>query len=103
MLVILKVALSDVLLHDSNLPVPLPPLQANLIWSLENSIMMDELVAYTPHTGLSYEADNGKVYNLLNKDLSVNNATTSITRHQQRRDGSSDYLNLLTHNIGSSN
>ena len=46
-----KVALSYVVRDDLTSLVPLPPFQLNLIWSLENSSMMDELVAYTPHTG----------------------------------------------------
>ena len=46
-----KVALYYVVRDDLTSPVPLTPLQPNLIWSLENSSMMDELVAYTPHTG----------------------------------------------------
>ena len=64
--------------------------------------MMDELVAYTPQTGLSYEAYNAQVYNLLSKALTGTNAMTLITRHQRQRDGRSSYVKLLTHNIGSS-
>ena len=64
---------------------------------------MDKLVAYTPHTGPSYEADNTQVYNLLDKSLAGTNAMTSITRHQRRRDGSLAYLDLVTHNMGSAN
>ena len=60
---------------------------------------MDELSAYMPHTGPSYEADNVKVYNLLAKALSGTNAMTSITRHQQQRDGRPADLDLFIHNM----
>ena len=63
---------------------------------------MDELIAFTPHTGPSYKADNAQVYNLLAKDLSGTNTMNSITRHQRQRYGWSVYLDLVTHNIGSS-
>ena len=102
MLVVSKVAISYVVQDDPNSHVPLPPLQPNLICSLENFIIMDELVAYTPHTSLSYEADNAQVYNLFAKYLSGNNSITSITRHQRQRYGRSVFLDLVTHNIGSS-
>ena len=64
--------------------------------------MMDELVAYTPHTGPSYEADNAQLYNLLAKALTGTNDLTSIIRHQRRRDGRLVYLDLVTHGMGSS-
>ena len=65
--------------------------------------MMDELVAYTPHTGPSYEPDNAQVYNLLSNSLVGTNVMNSITRHQRRRYGRSAYLDLVTHNMGSEN
>ena len=64
---------------------------------------MDELATYTPHTGPSYEADNVQVYNLLYKALAGTNDMTLITRHQRRRDGRSEYLDLVTHNMGAEN
>ena len=65
--------------------------------------MMDEVVAYKPHTGPSYEADNMQVYNLLAKALAGTNTMNSITRHQRRKDLQSEYLDLVTHNIRSEN
>ena len=62
---------------------------------------MDELVAYTPHTGPSYEEDNVQVYNLLAKSLARTNDMTSITSHHRRRYGRSAYLDLVTYNMGS--
>ena len=96
-----KVALSYIFLDDPNSPVPLPTLQPNLIWSLENSITMDKLVAYTPHTGPEYEADNAQVYNLLANSLEGTITMTSITRHKRQRDVRSAYLDLFTQNTGS--
>ena len=100
-LVVLKVVLSYVVRVDPTSPVPLPPLQPNLIWSLKKSIMMDELVAYTPHKGPSYEEDNAQVYNLLAKALAGTNNTTLITRHHRWRNRRSAYLELVTNNMGS--
>ena len=95
-----KVVLSYVVRDYLISPVLPTPLQPNLIWSLGNYSMMDELVAYTPHTGPSYESDNVQVYNLLYKALAGTNDMTLITRHQRRRDGRSEYLDLVTHNMG---
>ena len=64
---------------------------------------MDELSAYMPHTGPSYEADNVQLYNLLDNSLAGTNSMTSITRQQLQRDGRSEYLGLVTHNMGSKN
>ena len=96
-----QVALSYVVRYEPTSPVTVPSLQTNLIWSIENSIMMDELVDFTPHTGLSYEADNAQVYNLLAKSLVVTNFMTSITRHKRQRYEGSAHLDLVTHNVGS--
>ena len=96
-----KVELFYVIRYALNSPVPLPPLQPKIIRSLEKSIMMDELVSYNTHTGPQYKADNAQVYNLLDKALSGTNATTSITRHQRQIYVRSEYLDLVTHNIGS--
>ena len=57
---VLKVALYYVVQDEPTSPVPLPPLQPKIIWSLEKSIMMGDLVDYTTHTGPSYEAENEK-------------------------------------------
>ena len=86
MLGLSKVALSYVVRYSSTSPVLLPSLNPNLIWSLEKSCVVDELVAYMPNIGPSYEADNAQVYNLLAKSLSGTNSMTSITRHQRWRD-----------------
>ena len=102
MLGVLKVEISYVVRYEPTSPVPLPLLQPKLILSLENSSMMDELVAYTPHTGPSYEADNAQVFNLLDKALARTNAMNSITRREIRRHGRLAYLDLVTHNMGSS-
>ena len=51
MLGLSKVGLYYVIQYYPTSPIMLPPLQPNLIWSLETSVMTDELVAYTPHTG----------------------------------------------------
>ena len=103
MLGVSKVVIYYVVGDEPTSPISLPPLQPNLIWSLENSRMMDELAAYTPHTGPSYESDNAQVYNLLDKALSGTNSIDSITRHQRRRDGRSVYLDIVTHNMGLEN
>ena len=63
--------------------------------------MMEELVAYTPHTGPSYEADNAQVYSLFFKSLVGTNSMYLITRHNLRRYGRSAYLDLVTQNSGS--
>ena len=96
-----KVALSYIVRYEPTPPDTLPLLQENLIWSLGNSSTMDELVAYTPHTGPSYEEDNVQVYNLLAKSLARTNDMTSITSHHCRRYGRSAYLDLVTYNMGS--
>ena len=100
MLGVLKVEISYLLQYDPTSPVTLQPLHPNLILPLENSITMDELFAYTPHIGPSYEADNAQVYSLSAQALTGTNTMTSIKRHKQRRDGRSEYLDLVTHNMG---
>ena len=96
-----KIVLSYVVRDDPISPVPLPPLQPNLICSFEKSSTTDELIAYTPNTGPSYEADNAQVYNVFSKALAETNDMTSITRHQKWRDKRSAYLDLVTPNMSS--
>ena len=100
MLGVLKVEISYLLQYDLTSPVTLQPLHPNRIWPVENSSTVDELVAYTPNIGPSYTVDNAGVYSLLVTTLTGTNTTTSIKRHKQRRDGSSEYLKLVTHDMG---
>ena len=57
--------------------------------------MMEELVMYTPHTGLAYESDNARVYTLLSATLSGASFVASITRYQRNRNGWEDISVLL--------
>jgi len=62
---------------------------------------MDELIAFTPHSGPNYEADNARLFGILQKALSGTASMASITRFQRRRNGREAFLALVTHNLGS--
>ena len=60
---------------------------------------MEELIAYTPHTGPGFNADNTQLYSLLATHLG--SAMASITQYQRRRNGRGAYMDLVTHYKGS--
>jgi len=64
--------------------------------------MMGELIAYTPHFGPSFQADNARVsYSLLVKALAGSSALASTFRHQSKRYGRGAYLDLVMHHLSS--
>ena len=98
-----KVALAY-LVRKTNPPADLPDLiggNAGKPWSRPHESLMEELVAYTPHLGPAYNADNAQLYNLLSAHLGNSSAMASITRHARRRDGRGAYNDLVTHHMGS--
>ena len=96
------VALSYIIRDNTTPPEVLPALLAKKPWPAGHSSVMEELVKYTSHEGPSYDADNVAVFRILSNALSGMSAMTSITRHQRTRNGRDDYLDLVTHNMGSS-
>lgn len=99
MLGVNKVSLAYVIREESIIPVSLPALQQNKPWGRENDDLMNELIAYTPHSGPAYQADNARVYNLLVNALAGTSALASTTRHQNKRDGRGAYLDLVLHHL----
>ena len=98
-----KVALAY-LVRKTNPPENLPDLiggGAGKPWCSEHESLMEELVAYTPHSGPAYNADNAQLYNLLSAHLGNTSAMASVTRHARRRDSRAAYNDLVTHNMGS--
>ena len=96
-----KVALSYVIREGTVVPVTPPALAQDKPWSVENEDMMEELIAYTPHSGPSFQADNARVYSLLVKALAGSSALASTSRHQSKRDGRGAYLDLVMHHLSS--
>jgi len=96
-----KVALSYVICESTVVPVTLPELKPNKPWSIEHNSMMEELIAYSPHSGPAYEADNARVYNLLVSHLAGITALGSTSRWQKSRNGRGAYLDLMMHNMSS--
>ena len=76
-----KIALSYIVRDEEYTPNPLPNLATGKTWGLPHRNMMEELVAYVPLSGPSYEADNARVYTLLVKHLAGSSAIVSTTRH----------------------
>lgn len=100
MLGVTKVSLAYVIREEGVVrPVVLPALQAGKPWGRDNEDLMGELIAYTPHSGPAYQADNARVYNLLVNALAGTSALASTTRHQNRRDGRGAYLDLVMHHL----
>ena len=103
-----KVPLAYVI-RDNVTPVnPLPPLIDNVQgittakpWSEQHESLMEELIAFLPHTGPGYLADNAQLFNLLATQLGNTSAMASITQYQRRRDGRGAYKDLVTHYMGS--
>ena len=58
---------------------------------------MEELIAFLPHTGPGYLADNAQLFNLLATQLGNTSAMASITQYQRRQDGRAAYRDLVTH------
>ena len=89
---------------DRNPPEMLPELIGGNVprpWSEQHRSLMEELIAFTPHSGPAYDADNAQLYNLLSTHLGNTTAMASITRHGRRRDGRGAYKDLVTHHMGS--
>ena len=103
-----KVPLAYVI-RDNVTPIdPLPPLIDNVqgvmtakSWSDLHESLMEELIAFLPHTGPGYLADNAQLFNLLATQLGNTSAMASITQYQRRRDGRAAYKDLVTHYMGS--
>lgn len=96
-----KVALSYVIREGTVVPVVPPVLAPEKPWTAENGDMMSELIAYTPHTGPSYQADNVRVYSLLVKALAGSSALASTSIHQSKRNGMGAYFDLVMHHLSS--
>ena len=96
-----KVALSYVIRTEENPPNPLPALAPSRPWSEGKSSLMEELIAFTPHTGPGFDADNAQLYSLLATHLGNTSAMASITQYQRRRNGREAYMDLITHYMGS--
>ena len=103
---ITKVALSYVIRKDAT-PRPLPA-QENSASNPDSATaegfetIMDELIEFTPHSGLSYAEDNAKVFQLLQDMVGGTSFEASIKSHQRSRNGREAYLALCMHNMGSS-
>ena len=98
-----KIALlAYVIRENAVVPLVLPNLKANKPWSIDHNSMMEELVAFSPHTGPAFEADNARVYNLLVSHLAGTAALGSTSRCWQRyRSGRGANLDLMMHNMSS--
>ena len=82
MLGLTKVSLAYVIREENVVrPVALPALEAGKPWGRDNDDLMSELIAYTPHSGPAYQADNARVYDLLVNALAGTSALASTTRH----------------------
>ena len=96
-----NIALSYVIRENSVVPAPLPALLTNKPWGAPHNNLMDELIAYTPHTGTNYNNDNARVFGILTKALNGTSALASITRHQRTQNGRGAYNDLIMHHLGS--
>ena len=96
-------------IRDDVTPInPLPPLIDNVPgvttakpWSEQHESLMEELIAFLPHTGPGYLADNAQLFYLLATHLGNMSAMASITQYQRRRDSRGAYKDLVTHYMGS--
>ena len=96
-----NVALSYIIRTDPN-PGQIPDQENNSPTSNGFSSIMEELIAYAPHTGDAYKEDNAKVFQIL-QDLTNNTShESSVKPFQRSRDGRGVYLALCQHNLGSS-
>ena len=109
MLGVSKVALAY-LVRERVSPVEMDPPEdlPNLIgglspkpWSEGHNSLMEELIAFTPHSGPAFDADNAQLYSLLATHLGNTSAMASISRHSRKRNGRQAYKDLVTHNMGS--
>ena len=96
-----KVALSYAIRDTVTPPDPLPNLIASKPWSKGKASLREELIAYTPHTGPRFDADNAQLYSVLATHLGNTSAMASITQYQRRRNGRGAYMDLVTHYMGS--
>lgn len=67
----------------------------------ENNIM-DELIAYTPHTGAGWDEDNASVLQVLVDLVTNTHHASSIKPSLRTRNGRSAYFALTQHNMGNS-
>ena len=96
-----NVALSYVI-RETPTPGPVPNQANNSATSAAFASIMDELIAYAPHTGDAYKEDNAKVFQIF-QDLTHNTThESSIKPFQRGRDGRGAYFALCQHNLGSS-
>jgi hypothetical protein len=100
-----NVPLAFIIQETVEAPDHLPPLLTeqnnSKPWSDTHISMMGELIAYTPHSGPGYEADNAQLCNILSTQLASSSAIASITQYQRRRNGRQAYFDLVTHFMGS--
>ena len=90
---------------ERNPPEPLPALIGGLLAKLRSegqNSLVEELIAFTPHSGPAFDADNAQLYNLLATHLGMTRAMASITRPSRKRDDKQAYKDLIMHNLGSS-
>ena len=95
------VALSYVI-RENVTPVTIEPLETNCITSEGFELLMDELVARTPHRGAEYVEDNAKIYQVIQDLVQDTSHESSIKAHRRARDGRVAYLSLVQHNMWSS-
>ena len=98
-----KVALSYIVRDNDVPPSSLPPLLTSKPYGAPHTSLMDELVAYAPLSGTSFEADNARVYTLLVKHLAGSAALVSTTRWQSRRNGREAFKDLVLHHLSTAN
>ena len=103
---ITKVALSYIIRPEA-VPGPIPEQEdsaakPNSATAEGYETIMDELIEFTPHVGLSYAEDNARVFQIVQDMVAGTSFEASIKSHQRSRNGRDAYLSLCMHNMGSS-
>ena len=97
-----KVALSYVIRANVG-PAVIRPLENDRITSENYQTLMDDLIDRVPHyEGASYNADNAKVYKILQDMVGSSSHEASIKSFWRVRNGRAAYYSLVQGNIGSS-
>ena len=96
-----KVVLSYVI-RDNVGSAATQPLENGRITSENYQTLMDEMIDRVPHEGASYDADNAKVYQILQDMVGGSSHEASIKSFRRERNGRAAYFALVQHNLGSS-
>ena len=94
-----SVALSYVIREEPN-PPPLRTLLENYPYSEVSGSLMNELIEYTPHSGVGWEEDNAIVFGIIQEMVKDVPMASSLKGHQKKRDGRGAFLSLVKHNLG---